>query len=61
MADPEHPRRFGEELERQIVQPCDNDRSPGEIRAKHDIGSSTLHRWMRWGRRASSSGWRSTL
>ena len=47
MADPKHPRKFSEEFKRQIVQLYDNGKSPGEIRAEHDIGSSTLHRWVR--------------
>lgn len=47
MAGPEHPRKFSEELKRQIVQLYDNGKPAGEIRAEHDIGSSTLHRWAR--------------
>ena len=47
MADPKHPRKFSEEFKRQIVQLYDNGKSPGEIKAEYDIGSSTLHRWIR--------------
>ena len=47
MADPKHPRKFSEEFKRQIVQLYDNGKSPSEIRAEYDIGSSTLHRWVR--------------
>lgn len=46
MADPKHPRKFSEEFKRQIVQLYDNGKSPAEIKAEYDIGSSTLHRWI---------------
>ena len=47
MADPKHPRKFSEEFKRQIVQLYDNGKPAGEIKAEYDIGSSTLHRWVR--------------
>ena len=47
MADPKHPRKFSEEFKRQIVQLYDSGKSPADIRAEYDIGSSTLHRWVR--------------
>ena len=36
MADPKHPRKFSEELKRQIVQLYDNGKSPSEIQAEFD-------------------------
>lgn len=47
MADPKHPRKFSEEFKRQIVQLYDNGKSPADIEAEYDIGSSTPHRWAR--------------
>ena len=47
MADPKHPRKSGEGFKRQIVQPCDNGKTPKDIKSEYDIGSSTLHRWAR--------------
>lgn len=47
MAGPKHPRKFSEEFKRQIVQPYDNGKPAGEIKAECDIGSSTPHRWVR--------------
>ena len=47
MAFPKHPRKFEEGFKRQIVQPCDNGRTPKDIKSEYDIGSSTLHRWAR--------------
>ena len=32
---------------RQIVQLYEGGKSPAEIKAEYDIGSSTLHRWVR--------------
>jgi transposase len=47
MADPKHPRKFSEKFKGQIVQLYDNDKSPTDIKVEYDIGSSTLHRWIR--------------
>ena len=47
MADPKHPRKFDEAFKRQIVQLYEGGKSPAEIKAEYDIGSSTLHRWVR--------------
>lgn len=47
MAGPKHPRRFSEGFKRQIVQLYDNGKPAGEIKAEYDIGSPTLHRWVR--------------
>ncbi len=47
MADPKHPRKFDEAFKRQIVKLYENGKTPAEIKAEYDIGSSTLHRWVR--------------
>ena len=47
MADPKHPRHFEEGFKRQIVELYDAGKSAGEIKAEYDIGSSTLHRWVK--------------
>jgi transposase len=46
ITDPRHPRKFSEKFKRQIVQLYDNGKSPSDIKAHYDIGSSTLHRWI---------------
>ena len=47
MADPKHPRKFEEGFKRQIVQLYDNGKTPKDIKSEYDIGSSTLHRWVK--------------
>lgn len=47
MADPKHPRKSGEGFRRQTARPCDNGKTPKDIKSEYDIGSSTLHRWAR--------------
>lgn len=47
MADPKHPRKFDEAFKRQMVKLYENGKTPAEIKAEYDIGSSTLHRWVR--------------
>lgn len=47
MADPKHPRKFGEELKRQVVEMHDNGKPTSETLEEHDLGSSTFHRWVR--------------
>ena len=47
MAGPKHPRRFSEGFKRQIVQPYDDGKPAGEIRAEYDIGSPAPRRWAR--------------
>ena len=46
MADPKHPRHFTDELKRQIVSLCSAGKPPSEIMREHDLGSTTLRRWI---------------
>lgn len=55
VADPKHPRRFSEELKRQIVQLCDSGKPVSEIGAEHDLGHSTVHRWINAVRESGST------
>ena len=47
MADPKHPRKFGEEFERQVVEMHDNGKPTSETLEEHDLGSPTFHRRVR--------------
>ena len=46
MADPKHPRHFTDDFKRQIVPPCNAGKPPSEIMREHDLGSTTLRRWI---------------
>lgn len=56
MADPKHPRKFGEEFERQVVKMHDNGKPTSETLEEHDLGSPTSHRWVRAIRENGSTG-----
>lgn len=47
MPDPKHPRHFSEDFKRQIVELYNNGKPTREIMDEYDLGSSTLHRWIR--------------
>lgn len=47
MRDPKHPRQFTEEFRRQIVALVDSGRPRAEAMREHDLGESTLDRWIR--------------
>ena len=47
MADPKHPRKSGEGFRRQTARPCDNGRTPKDIKSEYDIGSPAPRRWAR--------------
>lgn len=46
MADPRHPRHFGEDFKRQIVELYNNGKPVGEIMTDYDLGRSTVRRWI---------------
>ena len=47
MADPRHPRHFGEGFKRQVVRLYDGGKPKSDIMREHDIGKSTLDRWVK--------------
>ena len=47
MRDPKHPRQFTEEFRRRIVALVDSGRPRAEAMREHDLGESTLDRWIR--------------
>ena len=47
MRDPKHPRQFTEEFRRQIVALVDSGKPRAEVMRGHDLGKSTLDRWIR--------------
>ena len=47
MRDPKHPRRFTEELKRQVVALCDGGEPASDIMREHDLGKSTVRRWVK--------------
>lgn len=56
MADPKHPRKFSEELKRQVVEMYDSGEPTFEILEGYDLGSSTSHRWVGAIRENGSTG-----
>lgn len=46
MRDPKHPRQFTEEFRRQIVALVDSGKPRAEVMRGHDLGKSTLDRWI---------------
>ena len=46
MADPKHPRHFTDEFKRQIASLYNAGKPPSEIMREHDLGSTTLRRWI---------------
>lgn len=46
MADPKRPRHFTDEFKRQIVSLYSAGKPPSEIMREHDLGSTTLRRWI---------------
>lgn len=56
MRDPEHPRQFTEEFRRRIVALVDSGKPRAEVMREHDLGKSTLDRWIR--RVHACSSWR---
>ena len=46
MRDPRHPRQFTEEFRRQIVALVDSGKPRAEVMREHDLGKSTLDRWI---------------
>jgi len=46
MRDPKHPRQFTEEFRRQIVALVDSGKPRAEVMREHDLGKSTLDRWI---------------
>ena len=46
MADPKRPRHFTDESKRQIASLCSAGKPPSEIMREHDLGSTTLRRWI---------------
>lgn len=46
MRDPKHPRQFTEEFRRQIVALADSGKPRAEAMREHDLGKSTLGRWI---------------
>ena len=47
MRDPKHPRQFTEEFRRRIVALVDSGKPRAEVMREHDLGKSTLDRWIR--------------
>ena len=47
MRDPKHPRQFTEEFRRRIVALVDSGKPRAEAMREHDLGKSTLDRWIR--------------
>lgn len=47
MRDPEHPRHFTDEFKRQIVGLYNAGKPRREIMEEHDLGKSTLERWIK--------------
>ena len=47
MRDPKHPRRFTEELKRQIVDLHHAGKPPKDIEVEYDLGHSTVRRWIK--------------
>lgn len=46
MRDPRRPRRFTEDFRRQIVALVDSGKPRAEVMRGHDLGKSTLDRWI---------------
>ena len=46
MADPKHPRHFTDDFKRLFASPCNAGEPPSEIVREHDLGSTTLRRWI---------------
>ena len=46
MADPKHPRHFTDDFKRQVVPLYNAGKPPSEIMREHDLGSTTLRRWI---------------
>lgn len=55
MRDPKHPRQFTEEFRRQIVALVDSGKPRAEAMREHDLGKSTLDRWIRRAHACSST------
>ena len=55
MADPKHPRHYGEAFKRRIVRLYENGKPAREIRDECDISHSTLHRWVQGIRNSGST------
>ena len=47
MRDPERPRQFAEEFRRRIVALVGSGKPRAEAMREHDLGRSTLDRWIR--------------
>ena len=47
MRDPKHPRRFTEELKRQIVDLYHAGKPLKDIETEYDLGHSTVCRWIK--------------
>ncbi len=47
MRDPKRPRQFTEEFRRQMVALVDSGKPRAEVMRGHDLGRSTLDRWIR--------------
>ena len=47
MRDPKHPRKFTEEIKRQIVALYDGGKPAAEIMREYDLGRSTFRRWVK--------------
>ena len=55
MRDPEHPRRFTEGFRRQIVALVGSGKPRAEVMRGHDLGKSTLDRWIQRARACGST------
>lgn len=55
MRDPKHPRQFTEDFRRQIVAPVDSGKPRAEVMRGHDLGKSTLDRWIQRARACGST------
>lgn len=55
MRDPEHPRRFTEGFRRRIVALADSGKPRAEAMRGHDLGKSTLGRWIQRARACGST------
>lgn len=46
MADPKHPRHFGDDFKRQIVELRNAGKPMSEIMVERDLGRSAVRRWI---------------